>query len=123
LKNSEPLAEVDIIFTLGARIGVAEVKANSGFKNDQVDRLLNIGQKINADIILFSTIKRADSKEVKALFEYIEEKNLNIPAFILTEEALFVKELIDLNKYFIVNYENTFQKGPIIVADYASLTN
>ena len=119
-ENSEPLAEIDIIFTLGARIGIAEVKANSGFKNDQVDRLLNIGRKINADIILFSTIKRADSEEVKELFKYIKEKNLNIPAFILTEEVLFAKELVNLNKFFIVNYENTFQKGPIIVADYIS---
>ena len=121
-ENSEPQAEIDIIFTLGARIGVAEVKADSGFKNDQVDRLLSLGQKINTDIILFSTIKRADSKEVADLFEYIQEKNLNIPVFILTEEALFAKELIELNKYFVVNYQNSFQKGPIIVADHASST-
>lgn len=121
-ENSELLAEIDIIFTLGARIGVAEVKANRDFKNDQVDRLLNIGQKINSDIILFSSINRADSKEVKDLFEYIKEKNLNIPVFILTEEALFAKKLVSLNKYFVVNHDNTFPKGPIIVADHAPST-
>jgi hypothetical protein len=30
--------------------------------------------------------------------------------------------MIDLSKYFEVNYENTFPKGPVIVAGYAPIT-
>lgn len=116
-EDSLLLGEIDIIFTLGPRLGIAEVKADSGFKNDQVDKLLNIAQRINANMILFSTIKKADSKEIKDLYDYIKEKNLNIPAFILTKEALFERKGIYLNRYFVIKYDDTFPKGPFIVSD------
>ncbi len=117
LQSSELIAEIDIIFTLGARVGLAEVKADRGFDNDQVDRLLDIAQKINADMVLFSTLLSADSEEIKGLYDFLKTKNLSIPAFIITEKVLFERKLVDLGKYFRINYYNTFSKGAIIVTN------
>ncbi len=108
------LAEIDIIFTFGKKIGLAEVKADRGFDIKQIDKLLNVARIVNADLVLFSTLKSCESQEINDLISHIKTKNLDIPAFILTKESLFEKNVVDLSKYFEVN-DNKFQNGPILI--------
>jgi len=98
--SRKQLAEVDIIFTLGKLIGIVEVKADRGFEDHgQIDRLLDISERINADLILFSTIKSKYSEEVQELVRYLETKETDTSIFILPKEVLFEKELINLGDY------------------------
>jgi len=64
-------------------IGIVEVKADRGFEDHgQIDRLLDISERINADLILFSTIKSKYSEEVKELVRYLETKEADTSIFI-----------------------------------------
>jgi hypothetical protein len=98
--SKEQLAEVDIIFTIGKLIGLAEVKADRGFEDHrQIDRLLYISKRINANLIIFSTLKSKNSEEVQDLMDYLKTTGIDISIFILTKEVLFEKELINLSDY------------------------
>jgi RNase P subunit RPR2 len=88
-EETNELGEIDIIFSFGNKIGLAEVKSNYNFKEDQLDRMLEISEKINADILVFSTLKEKDSEDIINLCNYLNSKKLKIPAFILTNKALF----------------------------------
>ncbi len=94
------LSEVDIIFTIGKLIGIAEVKADRGFDDyNQIDRLLDISARIDANFVLFSTLKSKNSDEVQDLLNYLKNKEIDTSVFILTKEVLFEKELVDLGDY------------------------
>ncbi len=116
-QTSKKLAEIDLIFTLGSRIGLGEIKTNWRFDEDKVKKMIDISNKINSDMVLFSTIKEKDSKDVQDLFKCLESMVLDIPAFIFTKEVLFDEDPVDLSKYFQINPQtNEFLKGPIIVS-------
>ncbi|MGA9099280.1 MAG: hypothetical protein WB392_10155, partial [Methanotrichaceae archaeon] len=84
---------------------------------DKVKKMIDISNKINSDMVLFSTIKEKDSKDVQDLFKCLESMVLDIPAFIFTKEVLFDEDPVDLSKYFQINPQtNEFLKGPIIVS-------
>jgi hypothetical protein len=115
LSESTRLAEADLIFTFGKKLGLAEVKADRGFDLNQVDRLLSVSDTVGADTIVFSTLKSAESDEVIALSGYLSDKGLRIPVFIAGREALFAEETPDLSKYFeLIRGEKRFPSGPII---------
>lgn len=114
--GSEKLAEIDLIFTLGSKIGLCEVKADRGFQQKQMDRMLSIAGYIDADLLLFSTLKDRNSTEVRELFSYLSKQGLKVPAFILARDTLFNNALIDIGSYFEVQRsDNEFRHGPIIV--------
>jgi len=116
LDYDEMLAEIDLIFTLGNRLGLSETKADRGFTSHQVDRLLDLANRMEADILLFSTLKGMDSEEVQSLVDYLRSKDLKIPAFIITREVLFEQSLVDLGPYFEVKRGDTrFPHGPIVI--------
>jgi hypothetical protein len=115
--ETKPFGEIDIIFTLGRRLGLGEVKADRGFEIDQVDRLLEIARRVHADLLIFSTLKSKESDEVKELEKYLAKQSLTLPALILTKDVLFAEpSTFDISKYFKVDIgENRFVSGPIIV--------
>ena len=114
--GSNCLAEVDLVFTLGKRLGLAEVKADRGFNQQQVDRLLSVSIIAKADMLLFSTLKSIESEEVRTLFDYLSLKSLAIPAFIIGRESLFQEDMIDISSYFeVIHSESRFPTGPIIL--------
>lgn len=115
--SKKQLAEVDIIFTIGKLIGIAEVKADRGFEDhNQIDKLLDISKRINANLILFSTIKSKCSEEVQDLVNYLKTKEIDTSIFILTKEALFGRETINLGDYTnnILSSDKSHKKISII---------
>ncbi|WP_048152448.1 hypothetical protein [Methanolacinia paynteri] len=115
LEKNEPIGEIDILFTFGKKIGISEVKADRGFEENQIDRILNIREKLRADFIIFSTLKGANSTEVNQLITYLELKEIDYPIFILTKEILFNEKIIDIGKYFYVDQKTkSYPKGVII---------
>lgn len=106
--------ELDIIFNFGRRLGLAEVKADRGFEKKQIENLLKISEKVEADLLVFSTLKEKDSKEVVSLVEILKQNHLSIPAFILTKEVLFSQAIHDFSKYFEI-HDEIFPTGPILV--------
>jgi hypothetical protein len=116
LSDATRLAEVDLIFTLGKRLGLAEVKADRGFDLSQVERLVSISDAVKADMIVFSTLRSSASEEVRVLSDYLSHKGLAIPVFIVGKEALFAEASPDLSKCFeLVRGENRFPTGQIIL--------
>jgi hypothetical protein len=114
--ESQCFAELDVIFTLGRIVGVGEVKADRGFETEQVDRLIEIAKRVRAGVLLFSTLKLRASNEVKTLFDYLQARQLSVPAIILPREVLFVSPRpINISKYFEVGQDNRFFSGPVIL--------
>lgn len=109
------IGELDIIFNFGRRIGLAEVKADRGFERKQVENLLKISEMIQADLLVFSTLKEKTSEEVENLIEILKQNQLSIPAFIFTKEVLFNQTPRDLSKYFEIRDDDDFPTGPILV--------
>lgn len=99
-ENDELLAEADLIFNLGRLVGLAEVKADRGFDIHQIDKLLHISKKMKIDLIILATLKDRRSAEVAEIIEHFKSQKVDIPIFILTKEALFEKELIDIGAYY-----------------------
>ena len=54
---------------------------------------------MDANLIIFSTLKSKDSVEVRDLIDYLNTKIIDTTTFILTKEVLFEKELINLGDY------------------------
>lgn len=107
--------ELDIVLTLGRMIGVGEIKANRGFPIEQVNRLIEIGKRIRAGFLLFSTLKERSSIEVKELYEHLQQHQLSMPALILPGEVLFVPDKpVNISKYFEVR-NNQFFAGPVVL--------
>jgi hypothetical protein len=124
LSESVRLAEADLVFTFGKRLGLAEVKADRGFDLNQVDKLIAASDRLRADTLVFSTLKSSESDEVRSLSEYLSRKNLRIPALLLGKEALFADEPPDISKYFeLVRGENRFPIGQIILDARTGLGN
>jgi hypothetical protein len=116
--KAELLAEIDIVFTVGGKLGLAEVKANRGFQNNQTDRLLDIADKVNSGLVIFSTLKDQDTIEVRSLVQYLETKDLQIPAFIVTKKTLFSKDVVSIDKYFeVLRGKEEYLTGPIILQE------
>lgn len=110
------LAEVDLLFILGKRVGLGEVKADRGFDLAQVDRLISVAEGVQADMLLFATLKKKETDEVSSLQDHLSARQLNIPAFILPHEALFSPEEINMSGHFEVDREsNKFRVGPIVL--------
>ncbi len=110
------LSEIDIIFTLGRRLGIGEIKADRGFELEQVNRLLDIARRVRADLLLFSTLKSTKSEEVKELQSYLAGQNLEVPALILTRDRLFEDSMVDISKHFkLTGEEDKFTAGPVII--------
>jgi hypothetical protein len=108
--------ELDLIFTLGRMIGLGEIKADRGFEFGQVDRLIDIATQVDARVLLFSTLKSRSSDEVKSLYAYLQNRQISLPALILSQEVLFVvDESIAISKYFEVGRDNSLVSGPVIV--------
>lgn len=113
------IGEIDILLTLGTKIGIVEVKADRGFETGQLDRILEMRKKIRADFIIFSTLKETDSVEIETLISYLNTKEINYPVFILTKDALFNEKVVDLSNYFHVDRTtNSFPNGVIIPEKY-----
>ena len=113
------IGEIDILLTLGKKIGIVEVKADRGFGTEQIDRILEMRKKIKADFIIFSTLKETDSVEIKDLISYLKPKGINFPVFILTKDALFNEMVVDLSNYFHVDSTiDSFPSGVIIPESY-----
>jgi hypothetical protein len=80
-----------------------------------VDRLIEIGKKIQAGVLLFSTLTQRSSTEVKELYEHLQQHQLSMPALILSAEVLFVQDKpINISKYFEVR-DNEFFTGPVVL--------
>jgi hypothetical protein len=108
--------EADLIFTLGRKLGLGEIKADRGFEVAQVDKLIELATQASADLLVFSTLKRRSSVEVQSLHAHLAGQQLSLLALILTEEALFRGgEPASIAKFFEVLTDNTFLKGPVII--------
>jgi hypothetical protein len=60
ITKKKQLAEVDILFTIGTLIGIAEVKGDRGFEDhEQIDKLLDVSKRIAANLIIFSTLENS----------------------------------------------------------------
>jgi len=115
-EESKQIGEIDIIFTFGSKIGLAEVKTNQRFEEEQLDRMLEISEKINANLLIFSTLKEEESNDVIDLCSYLNSKNLKIPAFILTKKVLFNEKSPILFDYLRELERNKgISNGPIII--------
>lgn len=114
-EGENKIGEVDIIFNLGRKIGLAEVKADRGFDEKQIERLLEISKKVRANLLVFATEKDETTDEVKNLVSFLNQKNLDIPAFIFTKQVLFGETIPDLSKHFEIRFNDDFPKGPIIL--------
>lgn len=109
------IGEIDIIFNLGRRVGLAEVKADRGFEEKQIEKLIKNSKRIDADLLVFSTLKVKTSNEVLSLIESLKQHELTIPAFIFTKEVLFSQTSRDLSKYFEIRDDDNFPSGPILI--------
>ena len=114
--QTDLLQEVDVIFTFGRRLGLGEVKSDRGFELSQVDRIINIAARVNADLLIFTTLKGKDTEEVTKLTDHLTGKDLKIPAFIIPREELFSDKLNPMSEYFELRKQKTFPTGPIIIA-------
>ena len=45
-----------------------EIKADRGFDDNQVEKLINLANELQVDFLVFSTLKDENSEEVKKLF-------------------------------------------------------
>jgi hypothetical protein len=108
--------EADLIFTLGRKVGLAEVKADRGFDLTQVNKLVELGTQVDVDVLVFSTLKPRASDEVQSLYAHLARQQLPCLALILSEEVLFPKgESASITKLFEVRPDNTLLKGPLVV--------
>lgn len=110
------LSEVDIIFSLGRKLGLSEVKADRGFSEDQADRLVETTTKLEGDIALFSSIKSRNSEEINDLYQYLDSKNLDVTTLIVTEEVLFTDNFGKVGKYFR-KVVGSSESGPFIIEE------
>jgi len=110
------LAEVDLVFALSDKLGLAEVKADSGFDLKQTNRLIDLARRVECGLLVFATLKAAGSAEVAALVDHLRGHDLRIPAFIVTSEALFAGAPPHIDRHFrVILNENRFPCGPILV--------
>lgn len=108
--------ETDLIFTLGRKVGLGEIKADRGFDLPQVDKLVGLGTQVDVDVLVFSTLKPRASDEVQSLYAHLAHQQLPCLALILSEEVLFPKgESASITKLFEVRPDNTLLKGPLVV--------
>ncbi len=114
--SGERTAEVDLVFTLSSLLGLAEVKADRGFEEEQTGRLIDLAMRVGADMLLFATLKSRDSQEVAALVEQLRVRSLAIPAFVATGDVLFSRESVDLGRYFWIDPRSSRRpSGPIVI--------
>jgi len=98
-KTGSLLGEVDLLFIIGSRVGIAEVKSDRGFGDKkQIDKLLDLSKRMDIDLIIFSTLKKSDSIEVRELVAYLKSKKVNISTLILTREVLFERNAVDIGE-------------------------
>lgn len=114
--SDDRLAELDVLVTLGDRLGLVEAKADRGFDLEQADRMIQVSNRLKADFLCFATLRPKGSSEVSELSKWLDAKKLSVPAFILPKDALFANKL-DLGKFFEVNWQTgKFPRGPIVVS-------
>lgn len=113
--GSELLAEVDVLFTLGRRLGLGEVKADRGFDLGQADRLIGVAERVGAELLVFATQKERSSEEVGALQQHLAAKQLNIPAFLIPREVLFAEQQANFVRYFEVGRDDRHIAGPVVL--------
>lgn len=114
--QAELLQEVDVIFTLGRRLGLGEVKANHGFELGQVDRVIDVARRVSADLLVFTTLRGKDTEDVTKLTDHLTGKDLKMPAFIIPREGLFSDKSNQMSEYFELSKHKTFPIGPILIA-------
>jgi hypothetical protein len=109
------ITDIDLLIKIGNKIGIAECKSTSGFTESQVDELIKIAITMQCDFIAFSSLIDSTSQEVKNLVELLNEKSLDIPAFIFTSQSLFDPKSNMIQKHFELWYKNEFSKGAIVI--------
>ena len=120
-EQGSEIGEVDLAFTLGGRLGLAEIKAHRGFDNAQVDRLINVSKQVKADMLLFGTLLNKATPEINDLIEHLKTHQLSIPAFITGADVLLNNQRCDLYKYFErTSSKNSFEVGPILLKPSSS---
>lgn len=114
--DSKLLSDIDVCVKLGNKLGLCECKSKQSFSEKQIDELVFIANKINCDFILLSCLLSKNDDGISRNIDYIKEKNINIPVFIITDEELFSPTPKRLYSYFEVNHRtNKFHSGPILI--------
>lgn len=117
MDGNQKVSEIDLIFTIGRRLGLGELKAHRGFDEGQIDRLLAVAQRVGAGLLLFGTLLPANDPGVRHVIGYLASKNLEIPAFVLTQESLLAPKQIRFTPHFEVDlWTQTFPCGPILIS-------
>lgn len=115
-EKSELLSDIDVCVKFGNKLGLCECKSKQSFSEKQINELVFIANKIDCDFIILSSLLTKDDDEISRSMDYIKEKNINIPIFIITNEELFSPNPKYLYSYFEVNHlTNQFHRGPILI--------
>ncbi len=114
--GSNLLSDIDVCVKLGDKLGLCECKSKHSFSEKQIDELVFVAKKIDCDFILLSCLLSKNDDEISRNIDYIKEKNIDIPIFVITNEELFSSKPKFLYNYFEVDHRtNKFHSGPILI--------
>lgn len=115
-KETKLISDIDVFVKIGHKLGLCECKSNATFSTKQIDELLKIAALVNCDFIMFSCLLSKDDERIIKTIEYLNAKELDIPAFIVTANELFAEKPARIYKHFEINFKtNDFNKGPILL--------
>jgi hypothetical protein len=91
------IAEVDLIFTIGHLLGVAEAKAARSFDLAQTERLLDAAERCEADLVVCATFLPSTHVDLRSFETAIAARNPRIPVVLVTAEDIFRTGTFDLS--------------------------
>ena len=114
--TKENYGDVDLVVSLGNKLGLVEVKSNSIWNREQSETLFALASDISADFIIMSTLLQKSNQEVRAFAEWLQSKMLNYPILLITSDSLFSRPIPNLTQYFRLSTNRLgFASGPIII--------
>lgn len=123
IKDYTLITDIDLLVKIGKKIGIVECKSNDTMQEKQINELIDIAKEIKCDFIVFSTLLNSnDSKNridelVSSINRFMNKKDLNIPAFIITGDILFSQNKNKISDYFELRDRDTFITGAILLED------
>ncbi|WP_315708355.1 hypothetical protein [Brenneria uluponensis] len=115
-KETNLVSDIDVFVKIGSKLGLCECKSNSSFNTKQIDELINIAQTVNCDFIILSCLLNINDERMARIINYLNDKNLDMPVFVITENELFTEKPQRIYKYFEIDFTTSdFYKGPILL--------
>jgi hypothetical protein len=95
-----PLGDVDLVFTLGHRLGLAEAKASRPFDIGQSERLCSVADKVGVDLVVFATLLPANDSRLTEFETSLASRDRRYPILLVTGDDFFGTTTFDIGPLF-----------------------